>query len=219
MLGAGRQQQQPRRADRVGRQHHDLGRLEVLVAVAVDPGGAGGQPVGVGLDASNSGAGDQSGAHGDRLGPVGLVGRGLGALVAARLAGAALDARPAAVVGRRVDRVELRPPVPAQLGVGAGHLQPGRADGQRRHRRVFPVRRIGRIAGQADDAEVAVSPVEVGQQLEVVDRPVVGDAVEAAHAEVAGQGARPGAGKDQRRAADAVVHERLDRRCRPRSTG
>ena len=98
------------------------------------------------------------------------------------------------------------------LVVAARDLQPGRPDRQRRHRRVLGVRRIGRVAGQTGDAEVAVGPVEVRQQLEVVDRPVVGDAVERADAEVGRQRARPGAGEDDRRAADRVVHERRDRR-------
>ena len=170
------------------------------------------RPARVGLDPADAGAGDEPRAERDRLRPVGQVGRRLGALVAARLAGAPLDARPAAVVGDRVDRVELRPPVPAELRVAAGDLQPGRPDRQRRHRRVLGVGRVGRVARQAGDAELAVGPVEVRQQLEVVDRPVVGDAVERADAEVGRQRARPGAGEDDRRAADRVVHERRDRR-------
>ena len=94
----------------------------------------------------------------------------------------------------------------------AGDLQPGRPDRERRHRGVLGVGRIGRIARQARHAEVAVGPVEVRQQLEVVDRPVVGDAVERADPEVGREGPRPGAGEDDRRAADGVVHERRDRR-------
>ena len=190
---ARREQQQPGRADRVRREDDHLRRLEVLGAVPVDPGRAGREALGVGLDPPDAGAGHEPGAEGDRLRPVGQVGRRLGALVAARLAGAPLDARPPAVVRRRVDRVELRPPVPAELRVAAGDLQPGRPDRQRRHRRVLGVGRVGRIARQARHAELAVGPVEVRQQLEVVDRPVVGDAVERADAEVGRQGPRPGA--------------------------
>ena len=217
--GARREQQQPRRADRVGRDDDDLRRLEVLAAVAVDPGRAGRQAPRVGLDLADAGAGHEPRAEGDRLGPVGQVGRRLGALVAARLAGAPLDARPAAVVGDRIDRVELGPPVPAELGVRPRDLQPGRPDRERRHRRVLGVGRVGRVAGQAGHAELAVGPVEVRQQLEVVDRPVVGDPVERADAEVGRQRARPGAGEDDRRAADRVVHQRRDRACRPRRSG
>ena len=78
----------------------DPRRLEVLAAVAVDPGRAGRQALRVGLDPADAGAGLEPRTERDRLGPVGQVGRGLGAFVAARLAGAALDARPAAVVRR-----------------------------------------------------------------------------------------------------------------------
>ena len=78
------------------------------------------------------------------------VGRCLGALVAARSAGAALDARSATVVGDRVDRVELRPPVPAQLRLTASdfHAVPTRsgaaASGRPRCRADRPDRRAGR---------------------------------------------------------------------------
>ena len=52
--------------------------------------------------------------------------------------------------GDRVDRVELGPPVPAELGVRARDLQPGRPDRERRHRRVLGCRagRPGRRAGR-----------------------------------------------------------------------
>ena len=205
------EQQQPGRADRVRRDDHDPGRLEMLGAVPVDPGRAGGEALLVGLDPADPRAGDEARSLGDRLRPVRQVGRRLRALVAARLARAALDARPAPVVADRVDRVELRPPVPAELRHAAGDLEPGRPDRQRRHRRVLGVGRVRRVARQPGHAEVAVGPVEVRQQLEVVDRPVVGDAVERAHAEVRRKRARPGAGEDDRRAADRVVHERRDR--------
>ena len=181
-------------------------------AVLVDPGRAGREAARVGLDLADAGARHEPRPEGDRLRPVGQVGRRLGALVAARLAGAPLDARSAAVVRRRVDRVELGPPVPAQLRLGAGHLEPGRPDRERRHRRVLGVGRIGRVARQARHAELAVGPVEVRQQLEVVDRPVVGDPVERADAEVGREGPRPRAREDDRGAADRVVHERRDRR-------
>ena len=101
--------------DRVGRDDDDARRLEVLGAVRCDPRRAGREALGVGLDPADARAGDEPRAQRDRLRPVGQVGRRLGALVAARLAGAPLDARPPAVVRRRVDRVELGPPVPAEL--------------------------------------------------------------------------------------------------------
>ena len=210
MRGGRREEQQPRGPDRVRREDDDPRRLEMLAAVPVDPGRAGGETSRVSLDPADARARDEARAEGDRLGPVGQVGRGLGALVAARLARAALDARPSAVVADRVDRVELRPPVPAELRVRPGDLEPRRADRQRRHRRVLGVRRVGRIAREAGDAELPVRPIEVLQQLEIVDRPVVGDAVERADAEVGREGPRPGAGKDDGRATDGVVHERRD---------
>ncbi len=205
------EQQQTGRADRVRRDDHHPRRLEVLGTIPVDPRRAGGEALLVGLDAPDPRAGDEARSPGDRLRPVREVGRRLRALVAARLARAALDARPAPVVGDRVDRVELRPPVPAQLGHAARDLQPCRPDRQRRHRRVLGVGRVRRVAGQPGHAEIAVGPVEVRQQLEVVDRPVVGDAVERTDAEVGRKRARPRAGEDDRRAADGVVHERRDR--------
>ena len=143
-------------------------------------------------------------------GPVGQVGRGLGTLVAALLAGAALDAGTPSVVRHREDGIGLRPPVPAQPCVRASDLEPARADGQRRQRRVLAAGRIGRVAAHAGDAELAVGPLVVRPQLGVVERPVVGDAVERADPEVGRQHARPGAGEDEHRAADGRVHEGRD---------
>ena len=118
-LGLGREQQQPRRADRVGREDDDLGRLEVLAAVARRSRSrrSPGRVASVSMRRTRAPVTSRA-PEGDRLRPVGQVGRRLGALVAARLARAPLDARSAAVVRRRVDRVELRPPVPAQLASG-----------------------------------------------------------------------------------------------------
>ena len=108
--------------------------------------------------------GDEPCAERDRLGPVGQVRRRLGALVAARLAGAALDARAPAVVGDRVDRVELGPPVPAELGHAARDLEPGRPDraaaasGHLRHRAGRPDRLAApkrRTAGRSDRSTAA----------------------------------------------------------------
>ena len=69
-------------------------------ALAVEPGRAGDEAGRVRLQAAHAGAGDEPRAGGDRLRPVGQVGRRLGALAAALLAGAALDARTPPVVGR-----------------------------------------------------------------------------------------------------------------------
>ena len=48
------------------------------------------------------------------------------------------------------------------------------------------VRRIGWIAGQAGDTDIAVVFGEIGIERGVVDRPVVGDAVEGLDVEVGG---------------------------------
>ena len=95
-----REEQQPGRPDRVRGEDDDLRRLEVLAPVAVEPRGAGGEAGRVRLDPADAGAGHEPGAEADRLRPVGEVGGRLGALVAALLAGASLDARAAAVVRR-----------------------------------------------------------------------------------------------------------------------
>ena len=96
--------------------------------------------------------------------------------------------------------------------MGAGDLQPGGADRERRQRRILGIRRIGRVAGQPGDTEVAIRLAEVREQVVVGDRPVVGDSVEGPDAEIGRQHPRPGAGEDQHRAADAAVHEGRDRR-------
>ena len=92
-------------------------------------------------DPPDAGAGDEASSHRDRLRPMREIAGRLGALVAARLAGAPLDARPPAVVRGRVDRVELGPPVPTELGHPASDLHPSRPDRKRWHRRVLGVGR------------------------------------------------------------------------------
>jgi hypothetical protein len=73
------------------------------------------------------------------------------------------------------------------------------------------MRRIGGIAGQTRDAH---HPVVLGvkrlQDL-VVDRPVVGDAVERAHAEIRWMEAREVARIQHRAAADTIEVGDLDR--------
>ncbi len=172
-----RQQQQPRGADRVGGHDDDARGLEVLPAVVVDPHRSGRETASVGLDAHDPGASDEAGAVGERLRPVGQVGRRLRSLVATLHARAALHTLVAAVVGRRQDRVGLRPPVPAESIVGPGDLQRARADRERRQRRVL-AGRIRRVAAEPRHADVPVVALVVGPQLVVRERPVVGDAVE-----------------------------------------
>ncbi len=211
LAGTGRQEQKARRPDRVRGEDDHARRLEVLRALAVDPGRAGRKALGIGLNLADTRAGDQFRAESDRLRPMGQVGRGLRALVAARLAGAPLDARPPAVVRGRVDRVELGPPVPTELGHPASDLHPRRPDRKRWHRRVLGVGRVGRVARESRHAELPIGPVEVGQELEVVDRPIVGHTIERSNAEVGRQGTRPGAGEDDRGATHRVVHQRGNR--------
>ena len=94
--------------------------------------------------------------------------------------------------------------------MGPGDLEAAGADRQRRQRRILAAGRVGRVAAHARDAEVPVAPLVVRQQLVVGQRPVVGDAVERADAEVRRQHPRPGAGEDQHRAADRREHQRRD---------
>src|SRR4051794_28406311 len=106
----------------------------MLESLAIDPRRAGHEPLGVGLEFADPRTGDQSGARGDGLRPMGDVGRCLRAFRTALLARAALDARTLSVVRRREDRVELGPPVPAEPRVGARNLGSTRTDRQRRQR-------------------------------------------------------------------------------------
>ena len=66
------------------------------------------------------------------------------------------------------------------------------------------VRRIGGIAGQAGDADIAVVFGEIGVEPGIVDRPVVGDAVEGPDAEVGGVETGEMRGIENRAAADGV---------------
>ena len=84
------------------------------------------------------------------------------------------------------------------------------AERQRRHRRL--VERIGGISGQPRDAHHAVVLGEERLQRGIVDRPVVGDAVERLDLEVGWVHARIMRGVDDGAAADAVEIDHLDRR-------
>ena len=175
----------------------------MLAAVAVDPLRAGDPPTPVGDETTHTRAGDEARPARDRLRPVGEVGRRLRALAAALLARAALHARVPAVVGRGQDRVGIGPPVPAQACVRTGDEQAGAADRERWERRVG-AGRVGRVAAEARHADLGVGALVVRRELLVGERPVVGDAVEGAHAEVGRQHAGPLRGVQHRAAADAV---------------
>ncbi len=142
--------------------------------------------------------------------PIGDVGRGLGALRAAGRAVAEVDAARPPLIVRRRDRRVRRPPVPAQLVHRLAEPRAGFAERQWRHRRLM--RRIGRITRETRDTHHAVVLGEVRLQRGVVDRPVVGDAVQRAHLEVRGVHAREMRRVHDGAAADAVEIHHLDRR-------
>ena len=121
-----------------------------------------------------------------------------------------IDARRPAFILGGGDRGVGRPPMPAELVHRLGEVRAAFAECQRRHRRLL--RRIGRIAGQAGHAGHAVVLCEERLQRRVVDRPVIGDAVERSHAEIRRMQARIVRGVDDGAAADAVEIHHLDRR-------
>ena len=164
----------------------------------------------VGGDLAHPAARAQLDAGADRVRPVGDVGARLGALRAARRAMAEIDAGRAAVVVGGGDGGVGRPPVPAQLVHRLGVARAGLAERDRRHRRM--ARRHAGIAGEAGHAHHAVVLGEERLQRPVVDRPVVGDAVERLHPEIRRVHARPVRRVDDRAAADAVEVGDLHRR-------
>ena len=102
---------------------------------------------------------------------------------------AQIDAGRPALVFLRDDRAVRRPPVPAEPVEAARqrHGRRGRSAAAASTRRL---RRVGRIAGEARRAHHAVIQVVERLQRRVVDRPVVGDAIERSHPEVGGVEAR-----------------------------
>ena len=117
----------------------------------------------------------------------------------------------AALVGGGGDGGVGGPPVPAQPVHRPGIVRAGLAQRDRRHRRV--ARRHAGIAGEAGHAHHAVVLVVEALERPVVDRPVVGHAVERLHLEVRRVHARPVRRVDHRAAADAVevgdLHQRV----------
>ena len=152
--GRGGVEQQAWRADAVAGQHHDLGALQLLAALAIVVDDAGGHVVVVHQDLAHAAVRLQLHAGAQRQRPVGDVDTSLGALRAARLAGAQVQARGAALVLARGNRDLRGPPVPAQPVEAAGHRLAQTAQRHRRQRRL--VRRIGRITCQAGHAHVVV---------------------------------------------------------------
>jgi hypothetical protein len=76
--------------------------------------------------------------------------------------------------------------------------------------------RVSGVARDARDAHDAVVLVVEGFERRIVEGPIIGHAVQAAYAEVRGAEAREMRAPFDRAAADAVEHERLDRRVRIR---
>ena len=177
--------------------------LIVIDHPACHPGLAGG-------DLAHAAAGSKHHARPQRFGPVGDVGAGLGALGAAGDALAEIDARCTTAVLLCGNRAVRGPPVPAELVEALTERHAGATQRQRRHHRCLG--RIGRIARQPRDAHHSVVLGVIGLERAVVDRPVVGHAIEASHPEVRGMKTRKVTGIQHGATAHAVEVGDLDRR-------
>ena len=181
-------EQQARGAHAVAREHHHFGALAALHALRVVVDDAGGHVVVIDQNFAYPAAGAQldAGAPGHR--PVGDVGAALGAFGAARPAGPQVAAGLAPLVVAGDDGAVRGPPVPAQTVETAPH---GLAHTPQRHwRQGWFVRRNGGVAGQARHPDHAIVQGKEGRECGVVDRPVVGHAVERAHLEIGRMKAR-----------------------------
>ena len=203
-------QHQPRRADAVAGEDDDFGGLKLLLALGVVIDHAGSHAVFVDRDFTHPAARAQLDAGADRERPIGDVGRGFGALRATRRAVAEIDAARAPFIIGGGDGGVGRPPVPAELVHRLAEAGAGLAERQWRHRRLL--RRISGIAGEPGNAHHAVVLGEVWFQRGIVDRPVVGDAVQRAHLEVGRVHARKVRRVHDGAAADTVEVHHLDRR-------
>ena len=209
MPGAFGQQQPPRAADAVGGEDHHVGvLLHPRARRAVDIDGAGGPPVRPGLDPLHLRAGPQLRPGRQRLGPQRdrhlrhRAARAAGGAVAAAVAGGA----PVIAFGDNPGR--HRPPMPIEPlealrdGPAAG---PHRQGAERTRR---PRRQPG-VAGRPAYAHQPVGLVVERRQLLVGDRPVRGEAVLPALAEVGRAEARTQRREHVGGAADAVPHQRV----------
>ena len=175
--------------------------------VAVDIFGAGGAAVPALLDPEHAGIGAELDAGLEGLRPhrhrvfAHRVAR------AAAADAAAVAGGPAVIVLRDHAR-RHRPPVPAELVEGLGQLPRHAAQRQGRGR-IVVLRRHGRIAGEAGCADDPVAALVVGGDILVGDRPVGGEAVLLALAEVGRAVARPERPVDVGRAAYPVPHQDL----------
>jgi len=164
---------------------------------------------GVGLDREGAGLGDELRVDLERARPGGEIGGAARARRAAEIAGAAMVAGAATAIGGGVDRGVRHPPLPAEPVEGGGEAGRAVSGGQRRDL-ARSAGRVGGISGEAADAHDPVVRLAVGREVVVGERPGVGDAVEAADLEVRGADAREMRAPVQGRAADGVVHLRLD---------
>jgi hypothetical protein len=123
---------------------------------------------------------------------------------------AEIDAARASLVIDGGDRGIGRPPVPAEPVHRLGEQCAGATERKRRHRRVS--RRNAGIAGEAGDPHHPVVLLEERDQGVVIDRPVVGHAVEGLHAEVRRMQAREMRRVHHGAAAHRVEVHDLDRR-------
>ena len=199
----GRQQQQAGGADAVRGAEHDVGTLEGLTPVGIEPRHAAGPTARIDLDLPHARAGAQLRTGRQCPGPVRDIGGALRPLVAPephvpRCTHAWRPSR----VGRE-DGVVLRPPVPPESRVCPSEREAGAADRERRQGWIR-AGRVRRVATEAGHTELAIGLFVVGQQLLVRQRPVVADPEVGAGAEVGRQQARPDRVVQDRAPADAV---------------
>ena len=177
-----RVQQKPRRADAVAGDDDHFGWLEPLDPVGIVIDRARGHALRVGGDFPHPAARTQFYPGADGVRPVGDIDAGFRALRAPRRAVAKVDAGRAPVIFGGCYGGIRWPPVPAEAVHGLGIAGAGLAEGQWRHGRL--VRRVGRIAGQAGHAGHAVVLGKKRLQGRIIDRPVVGDAIQRLHPEI-----------------------------------
>ncbi len=205
-----RVEQDPRGTDTVAGENDHLGRLEMLDAVGVVVDRAARHASIVGRDLAHAAPGAQFDPLSDRLRPVGDVGARLGALRAPGDAVAEIDAPgPPFVVPRRHCAVR-GPPVPAERVHRTAPHRARLAQRQRRHDRVLG--RVGGIPRQSRDPHHPVVQRVVRLEGRIVDRPVLGHAVERANPEVRRVHAREVSRIEDRAPAHTVEVRDLDRR-------
>ncbi len=207
--GRGRRQQKAWGADPVGRQEHEVSRLEVRPALLVHPFGAGDEPTRIGRERHDTGTGDEPAPGRHEGGPVRQIGGALGSLVAPEETRGTLDARVPARPWRRQDRVGRRPPVPAEPGVGPGDPERTGSDGERGQWGIGAVGE-GRVAPEARDPELPVGALVEREQLGVGEGPVVGHTLVGPPREVRRQEPGPLGRIQDGAPAHAVVVEHAD---------